>query len=204
MDSSNPAIFLDSRRVCSDECAKESKDIQNEQIENYELYQYLPVDCDGKHARFPEFSYDHTNLVGRIGYGYTEGCVVDNDSELRNDPARLTRDRCRLQLFTRIFTGCPNLRPGVGDPNTELDILAGSSSDDLSAFASCKREITELQTYYPTPMLECIKEVQDPKHIVEPWVRGGDNTRDFIRRQEFLKQCEAQTFNRPSCHKPMH
>jgi len=204
MDPSNPSIFLDSRRVCSDECAKEAKDIQNEHIENYELYQYLPVDCDGKHARFPEFSYEHTNLTGRIGYGVAEGCVVDNYSELRNDPAQLTRDRCRVQLFTRIFTGCPNLLPGVGDPNIELDILAGSSSDDMSSQGSCKKELTELQTYHMTPMLDCIKGVQDPKHIVEPWVRGGDNTRDFIRRQEFLKECEAQTFSRESCHRRMH
>lgn len=196
MDSSNPSTFLDSRRVCSDQCAKESRDNQNDAIAGYELYQYLPVNCDNKHARFPEFSYDHVNLTGRVGYGLAEGCIVDNYSALRNDPAQLTRDRCRIQLFTRIFTGCPDLRPGVGDPNTELDILAGSSSDDVSGQAGCKRELTEQQTYHPDPLLDCIKTVQDPKHIVEPWVRGGDPTRDYVRRREFLEECGMENFAR--------
>ena len=204
MDPYSSSVFLDSRRLCSDSCANEAKDIQNEQIEKYELYYYLPVECDSAHARFPEFAYEHVNLTGRIGYGLSDSCTIDTYSELMSDPAQLTRDKCRIQLFTRIFTGCPNLRPGVGDPNAELDILSGSSSDDNSPFGSCKREITEEQTYHPTPMLDCIKSVQDPKHVVEPWTRGGDNTRDFIRRQEWLKQCEAQTFNREPCHKKMH
>jgi len=201
IEMNNSTVFLDSRRVCSDDCSKEARDNQNDNIFNYEMYQYLPVDCDNTHARFPEFSYDHINLTGRIGYGMAEGCVIDSDSQLRNDPSRLTRDKCRIQLFERIFQGVPNLRPGVGDPSTELDILSGSSSDELFGQAGCKREITEQQTYHPTPLLDCIKQVQDPKHIVEPFIRGGDNTRDYVRKQEFLEQCGMSSFKRPQAAK---
>lgn len=204
MDSTNPSVFLDSRRLCSDNCAAEARDVQNDHIEHYALYQYLPVDCHAPDARFPEFSYDHINLTGRIGYGLAEGCTVDSYSHLRNDPAQLTRDKCRIQLFSRIFTGGPNLRPGIGDPSKELDILAGSDSSDITGSAGCKRAITELQTYNMTPMLDCIKPVQDPKHIVEDWKRGGAPTRDLIRRKEWLEQCDTMTFGRHSCPKQMH
>ena len=193
------SVFLESRNVCSDECAKETKDVQNDGIYGYEMYQYLPIDCDksGKIARFPSFAYDHVNLSGRAGYGVAEGCVVDSYSALRNDPAQLTRDKCRIQLFTRIFQGGPNLRCGVVDPDKEMPILQGSGSRDLAGVQyPCSRTLMEQETNHPMPMLECIKPVQSSEHIVEPWVRGGDPTRDFVRRQDFLNQCGNYGFNR--------
>jgi hypothetical protein len=184
------SLFNTAKNVCSDDCAQEAKDVQNEGIFGYETYNYLPVECDGEHARYPDFSYDHINLRGRPGYGLADGCVVDKYSELRNDPAQLTRDRCRTQLFSRIFQGCPNLRGGVVNPDQEMPILQGTGSRDFDGYLfMCKRSITELETYHPTPLLDCVKEVQNPDHCVESWVRGGDPTRDFIRRQEFLQQC---------------
>jgi len=184
--------FNSTKNVCSDDCAQEARDIRNEGIFGYETYQYLPVECDGEHARFPGFAYDHVNLRGRIGYGAAEGCVVDKYSQLFTDPKVLTRDRCRIQLFSRIFQGCPNLRGGVVNPDDEMPILQGTGTRDLDGYLfMCKKSITELETYHPTPMLDCVKQVQDPKHCVESWVRGGDPTRDFIRRQEFLQQCGA-------------
>lgn len=186
----NASVFLNSRRLCSDDCAKEAKDLQNDGIVNYELYQHLPVECDGVHARFPDFSYNHINLRGRAGFGLAEGCVVDNYSALRNDPSQLTRDRCRTQLFTRIFTGCPNLKPGVSDPDKEMPILQGTGSSTLDGVAfPCKKTIMEQQTNKFAPLIECVKEVQKSEHVVEPWIRGGEDTRSFVKRQEFLQAC---------------
>jgi len=186
----NNSVFLNSRRICSDDCAKEAKDVQNDGIYGYEMYQYLPVDCDGKNARFPGFAYDHVNLWGRVGYGQAEGCIVDNFSALRNDPAQLTRDRCRVQLFSRIFQGCPNLKPGVADPDAEMPILQGSGSDTFEGVQyPCKKTLMELTTNPFMPMLDCVKEVQKPDHVVESWVRGGDDTRSFVKRQEYLQSC---------------
>lgn len=187
---SKPNVYMNSRRLCSDECAKEAKDMQNDGIINYELYQYLPVECDGVNARFPTFAYDHVNLKGRIGYGVAEGCVIDNDSSLRNDPARMTRDKCRTQLFTRIFQGCPNLACGVADPDQEMPILQGSGSSTWEGINyPCKRTIMEAQHYKFDPLLDCVKKVQEPEHIVEAWQRGGTDTRNYMLRQEFLKSC---------------
>jgi hypothetical protein len=191
---SGQALFNGSKNVCSDDCAQEARDIRNEGIFGYETFHYLPVECDGEHARFPDFSYNHVNLRGRAGYGVADGCVVDKYSELRNDPAQLTRDRCRTQLFSRIFQGCPNLRGGVVNPDDEMPILQGTGSRDFDGYLfMCKRSLTELETYHPIPLLDCVKEVQNPVHCVESWVRGGDPTRDYIRRQEFLQQCGALT-----------
>ncbi len=184
------AVFLNSRRLCSDNCAKEAKDVQNDGVFKYMMYQDLKVDCDGAHARFPKLAYDHVNLSGRNGYGIAEGCVVDNYSALRNDPSQLTRDRCRIQLFSRIFQGCPNLKPGVVNPDKEMPLVQGTGSSTYEGVTfPCKKTITELTTRKFDPLTECAKEVQKPEHIVEPWVRGGDDTRNYVKRQELLTKC---------------
>lgn len=191
----NASVFLNSRRLCTDDCAKEARDLQNDGIHNYDMFQYLPVECDGKTARFPDFAYNHVNLRGRTGYGLAEGCIVDNYSALRNDPGQLTRDRCRTQLFTRIFTGCPNLKPGVSDPDKEMPILQGLGSSTLEGVSyPCKKTIMELQTKQFAPLIDCVKEVQKPEHVVEPWTRGGEDTRSFVKRQEFLRACGQANF----------
>lgn len=185
-------VYMNSRRLCNDQCAKEAKDMQNDAISSYDLYQHLPVECDGVNARFPTFAYDHVNLTGRIGYGVAEGCVVDNFSALRNDPAQMTRDRCRTQLFTRIFHGVPNLACGVADSDAEMPILQGSGSSGLEGVQyPCKKTLMEKQLYTFDPLLDCVKQVQDQKHIVESWTRGGSDTRNYMLRQEFLKSCST-------------
>jgi hypothetical protein len=184
------SVFLNSRRLCSDNCAKEAKDVQNDGVYKYMMYQDLKVDCDGKNARFPKFAFDHVNLSGRNGYGIAEGCVVDNYSSLRNDPSQLTRDRCRVQLFSRIFQGCPNLKPGVVNPDQEMPLIQGTGSTTYEGVSfPCKKTITEITTKQFDPLTECAKEVQKSEHIVEPWVRGGDDTRNYVKRQELLSKC---------------
>lgn len=187
---------MNSRRLCTDDCAKEARDLQNEGIHGYSVYQHLPVECDGVRARFPEFAYNHINLRGRAGFGVAEGCIVDNYSALRNDPNQLTRDRCRTQLFTRMFQACPNLKPGVSDPDQEMPILQGTGSSTLEGVQyPCKKTLMELQTKQFMPMIECVKEVQKSDHIVEPWIRGGEDTRSFVKRQEFLQACGQANMN---------
>lgn len=190
-------LFNIAKNVHSDDCAEEAKDIQNEGMFGYHTYNYIPVECDGQNAVYPDFSYEHVNLRGRSGYGVSDGCVVDKYSVLRNDPKQLTRDRCRTQLFSRIFQGCPNLRGGVVNPDDEMPILQGTGSRDFDGYLfECKKSITELETYHPIPLLDCVKDVQKPDNCVEPWTHGGDPTRDYIRRQEFLKQCGDLTKSR--------
>jgi len=181
--------FLTSNRYAKDCCAKDAKDAQNDSIANWTLYKHYYVPCEAPEVRAPTFQYDHPNLRASIGYGFTDGCVVDSDSSLRNNVAGLTRDRCRLQLLERLFQGCPNLKP-TGDPTQELAVQQGQSSTNLEGTKySCKRAIMEMTTAHPTPLVDCMADIQDPKHIVEGWTRGGDPTRDLTRRKEMLTRC---------------
>lgn len=183
-------IFLDSKNYSTDCCAREAKDAQNEQLEKYFLYQFLPIQCKSPNMRSPDFQYDHPNLRARIGYGLADDCVVDQYSSLRNDPKQLTRDRCKIQLFERVFQGCPNLKPTVDDPGKELPLQQGLSSTTLEGVKfSCKKTIMEQPTYQFVPLVDCMKDIQNPKYVVEGWTRGGDPTRDFVRRKEFLNRC---------------
>ena len=186
---SNSVTFLDSKNYSTDCCAREAKDAQNEQMANWRLYQNFYVPCETPKMRSPEFQYDHTNLRASIGYGVSDGCEIDQDSRLRNNPEGMTRDKCRIQLYQRIFQGCPNLKPTVSDYGEELSMIEGSSSSCIDGLG--KKQIMELDTSHRTPYVDCMKDVQSAEHIVPTWTRGGDPTRDFVRRKEFMNRCGA-------------
>jgi hypothetical protein len=182
--------FLNSRRYGTDECARESKDLQNNDMYGWTMYQgsqYLS-DCTQPTGRQPEFQYDHVNLRAHVGVGVADACLVDTYSQLRTAP---TRGRCHLQLFERIFQGCPNLRPGVVDPEVEAQVVQGTSTSQMEGVQyECARAINPAFEFHMTPLVPCMKDIQDPAHIVEKgWIRGGDDTRSFVRRQEYLKNC---------------
>jgi hypothetical protein len=194
---SSSDVFLNSRRVCSDDCAKEARDNQNDALYGYNMYRHAYIPCETPNPRMPNFTYEHVNLRGRVGYGLADDCLVDQYSELRNAPTQLTRDRCPIQLFGRVFKGCPNLKPGVPNPDLEMPITQGMSSSTLEGIQyPCKKAIMEETTNKFMPMQECVKEIQEPQHVVEPWIRGGDDTRNYVKRMEFLAQCGAPVARR--------
>ena len=187
---SQQRIFLESKNYSTDCCAREAREAQNEQAFGWRVYQHLPVPCETPNMRSPTFQYDHPNLRAKIGHGQSDDCVIDEFSKLRNDPAQLTRDRCKIQLFERIFQGCPNLKPGVSDPGAELSIQQGTNNDQIAGIAiPCKKAIMELQTTNPVPLVPCMQDIQDPNHLVPLWTWGGEPTRDYVRRKEFLNRC---------------
>lgn len=110
---------------------------------------------------------------------YRNGCKVEHESELIHAP--LTDPRVINQVFTRPYLGSyegagrssrghkdieSQLFHGLdtrGGPRKACDVLAGVSIDRF----------------------ECLPEYGNPQrvqHVVEPWIRGGDNTRDYVRR----------------------
>jgi len=174
--------FFDKQNsLCSDSCWATYKNYGNDKINNYQTYDTQLVDCEAPNVRMPTFMYDHVNLRGRPGVGVSDPCLIDNSSELLNNRDRSTRDRCKLQLFRRLFDAGPALRGQTGDINRELDILSGSDSA-LSNPIPCKKEIMERQIKQPIPMLDWIKDVQNPNNIVPIWTNGGDDTRSYINR----------------------
>jgi hypothetical protein len=185
--------FFDKQNsMCSDSCWGEAKNYQNNKINNYMTYDTQLVDCIAPNVRLPEFMYDHVNLRGRPGYGLADSCLIDNYSSLINNKDVLTRDRCKLQLFRRLFDAGPSLKGSVGDINTELDILSGSDSSfgyssAGKSYSVCKKTIMEQQIKQPIPLIDCMKDIQNPDHIVPIWTNGGEDTRSYINRLNFNK-----------------
>jgi len=193
---SQAGTFLSSHRYGTDACARECKDAQNDDIHGWTMYQHFPVACEQPYGREPEFQYDHVNLRARVGVGNADACLVDAYSQLITAP---TRGRCRLQLFERIFQGCPNLRPGNPDPDVESPLVQGTSSKALEGGGQvpCGRDLFANPELHFTPLVPCMRDVQSVEHVVETgWVRGGSDTRSFVRRQELLKSCAPEHLRR--------
>jgi hypothetical protein len=187
-------FFDKQNNICSDSCWEEAKNYGNNKINTYMTYSTQFIDCEAPNVRLPEFMYDHVNLRGRPGYGVAESCLIDNYSSLINNKERLTRDRCKLQLFRRIFNACPSMKGSTGDINAELDLLSGSDSSfgysaDGKSYSSCKKSIMEQQIKQPIPLVDCLKDIQNPEHIVPIWTNGGEDTRSYINRLNFNKKC---------------
>jgi len=167
----------------SDACWMNAKDKNNNQLEKYSLYNNDTARHDTEYGSLPVMLLDHVNLHGRPGYGLADDYLVDTYSALRNNKDGMTRDRCPVQLMPRMFVNGPKLTGKTCDINNELDVLSGSDSRT----AICNRHIMEQTINNPIPMLDCIKDVQDPNNIVGNWTRGGEDTRSYVNKVKFNK-----------------
>lgn len=188
MDNNNKRNFYDKQNnICSDSCWQENKNNANQKISDYQTYSTQFIPCIEPNVRLPEDMYDHINLRGRPGYGLVEPCLVDEYNKLINNKESLTRDKCKIQLFTRLFKDCPMLKGQYGDLDRELDILTGSDTSLFHNSFNCKKTIMEQQIKQPIPLIDCMKDIQNPNNIVPIWVNGGEDTRSYVNRQNFNK-----------------
>lgn len=190
--SNNNNFYDKQNNICSDSCWQENKNNGNKKISDYYTYSTQFIPCEENNVRLPDFMYDHINLRGRAGYGLVEPCLVDDYNKLINNKESLTRDKCKIQLFTRLFKDCPMLKGQYGDIESELDILTGADTSLFSTYnnesgnnpnnntLNCKKLIMEKQIRQPIPLIDCMKDIQNPNHIVPIWTNGGENTRNFI------------------------
>jgi hypothetical protein len=170
--------------LISDECWKNAKEYNNERINNYTTYYNDTAEVKKSTGTFPDLALDHINLRGRPGYGVTDGYLVDNYSQLITPES--TVDRCSIQLLERTFTGGPKLKRAKGDIDNELDLLSGS--EGRSPGINCyKGQLMETNINNFMPMLENIREVQNPENIIPIWVNGGEDTRSYINKLKFSK-----------------
>lgn len=184
------SYFDKQNNICSDSCWEEAKNYGNNKINSYYTYDNQLVDCEAPNVRMPDFMYDHVNLRGRPGYGVSDPCLIDNHSKMINNVDGVTRDRCKLQLFKRLFSAPPLFKGQSGDINSELDILSGSDSGGIYNNNAinrygCKKTIMEQQIKNPIPLLDCMKDIQNPDNIVPIWTNGGEDTRSYINRLNF-------------------
>lgn len=170
-------------RLTNDNCAQLTRELQNSSVNDRQLYNYFYThDC--KCEVFDDFLFDN-NMVVKDGYGFTTGCTVDTDSDLRLKGV-WTNEREKNQLNARWNQGVPNVGKGGLIPNIESRIRNG---DDTSDIRNCDK-IVEHDFDRFTPLVGCMaKSVQNPDNIVEPWTRGGQHTRNEVRSNEYLQRC---------------
>jgi len=49
----------------------------------------------------------------------------------------------------------------------------------------CNKQIMEKTTNQFVPLLDCVKQIQNPEHIVPTWTRGGEDTRSYVNKQKY-------------------
>lgn len=179
-------VFENQHRLGNDDCSKTAKDYQNSSINDYYLWNTYVNKCDtDADHKIQDFAIENTNLWYRNGYGYTNGCHVDDDTEVRNN-AKITHEKAKIQLFTRFYQANPDLSRGIVTPNLESRLVQGA---DTTALRQCDR-VSEKNYDRFTPLIPCLKDnVQNPNNIVMQGVWGGENSRNVMRDAENLRRC---------------
>jgi hypothetical protein len=162
----------------------------------YHLDNQFGCECGLKEAREIQVSQPGINLNGGFGWIAEKGCLVDNDTTLRQDKSRLTNSNDINQIVERLFTTTPNLSRGYHDVDVESVLINSDSSTDQKP---CNGNAGVSIGNYFTPMIPKLsQEVQDTKHIVpedslSEWVRGGLPTRQIVRNADYLRRCQEKT-----------
>jgi len=153
--------------------------------------------CGLQEARSIQVSQPGIHFKGGFGWSGEKGCLVDNDSTLRQKN-KLTNKREINQITERLFATTPNLKYGYHDVDVESVIRPGVFTTDQR---SCGPLSGVTIGNYFTPMNKKLKsEIQDPKHIIpensmSSWVRGGLPTREMVRNKDYLRRYQQKTFS---------
>lgn len=140
--------------------------------------------------RYCESQDQYSNLMTEPGHfykPYRNACNVNTDSVLRY--ADLTNKGEIYNLYTRAYTQVPYMGAGSNSTSPDIRVLESIIQQGQYAptFKSCER--TSGITYN---RMQCLPDYGNPqrvKHVIEPWVRGGEVTRDYVRRVNYEKAC---------------
>lgn len=183
-------VFNRQNSINSESCNKLSKDLYNNHINDYYLYNNNFEKCNESNLSMPDFYMDHVNLRGRPGFGLSEPCTIDNYSKLVKNEDLLLKDKCRNQLLERIFASNPYFKININQmPNTdlskELDIKSGTDTNPYK----CNKLIMEEKMDNFIPLLDYIKNnIQNPDNIIPKWVNGGENSRSYLSTTNLYKK----------------
>jgi hypothetical protein len=153
-------------------------------------------ECGLKEARDIQVSQPGINFSGGVGWIAEKGCLIDNDSDLRQDKDRLTNKKEINQIVERLFGTTPDISRGFHNVDVESVLISSNFSKDQKPCNSLAG--VSIGNFF-TPMVPKLKEeVQDPKHIIpedsqNDWVRGGLPTRQMVRNDDYLRRCQDKT-----------
>lgn len=178
--------FDKNHRIGSDECWINAQNDQSKNIYDYRMFNFYKTnvpECKNEVKKLQEFVVEN-NLHIKEGYGNTNGCFVDNDSMLRNEQ-KITNEKCKNQLDSRLFHAVPSLNHGGFHPVIESKLTQG---EDTGEKKSCNVLSGKGLDVF-MPMIPCLRDsIQNPDNIVPKWVNGGEHTRDFVNQREFLEE----------------
>lgn len=184
-------LFANSGSLRTDDCSQELRNRTNQHWSKHQLYN--PATCVQDLSKDPvnRFASKYPNLRFKKGVGNTDGCNVDQDSELRTSGFDVRRKR--YQLFPREFIAVPDMGRGDFMPDLDSMLSRGAQREyekrPLMLVRDCEH-VSEREFDRFTPMLSCLrKTVQDPNNIVPSWTWGGESSRMINRSPEFLQSC---------------
>lgn len=151
--------------------------------------QYLTMDANNRKCGIPNKNCALENIgmnySDGFGWGSVNGCLIENDSELRNK-SQLTNQRTKYQLFPRsILEGYR----GNGDRDIDAENFIMVGKEDPNERKPC--EVTSGISLYPERFDELFEHSnpQRVQHIVPPaptqggWTWGGMDTRMESRKK---------------------
>ena len=172
----------DDTRLPYEPCAQSESETQSQRPGEY-MVDLLGKKCDAPQQR--QISLNERGNLYKDGYGWvsTDGCLVDNDSTLRNS-RNLTNPRLIQQLFERPYLTVPYMGRGLGDAALESELKSGVIAGDRK---QCKHAGASIQ---PDRMKYCLyANPQNVDNIVPTWRWGGEDTRMNRRRENYYKRC---------------
>ena len=182
--------------LLSDPIAVDLDTIQSQGPGYYTMENMNGCGCELKDARAVQLSQPVINFEGGKGWIGEKGCLVDKDSELREDPDKLTNKKYIHQLVERPHLTSANLIKGYHNVDVDSVIRVGIDTGDDRACNSLSG--VTIGNYF-TPMIPKLQdEVQNIKHIIpedsmQSWVRGGLPSRQMQRNQDYLRRCQEKT-----------
>ena len=177
-------------RLKEDSCYKANRHSDSKKPCNYHTSNYHDCECGAPATA--DLSLQQPATFYKDGHGWVsnKGCIVDNDSLLRNS-RNLTNLKEINQLFPRFMLTTPYLGRGSNDGCVESILRPGETTSQQKSCNSLSGVFIDRFT----PQLACIREnIQNPKNIIpensdSSWVRGGQPSRQIIRNKDYLNKC---------------
>ena len=161
---------------------------QSQGVGIYIIDNTFACDCGLERAKEVQLLQPNVNLTGGFGWMGEEGCMIDNDSKLREN--NLTNKKYINQFHNRPNAGYF----GKGPFNVDLESDIRDSIIIKEKRACGPLSGSSTLEYTITPMIDRLeKEVQNIKHIIPEdsmgsWVRGGLPSREIVRNKEYMKR----------------
>ena len=191
-----PLNYDQQSQLSYDNCAKQWRTKHSQMPGQYMTSNFHSCTCTAPANRGVALSQPTVNF--QDGYGWTSinGCNIDADSKLRNNPNQLTNKNCKNILYTRPYKTVPYMGRGIGNPNIELKLKEGTDTYQSRPCLDLTEE--SFLGYTLTPMVPKLKKnVQNPIHLIPEaadsgWVRGGIPSRLLIQDSDYLEKCGYQ------------